>query len=191
MQHYSEEIKHCLEILQSGGVILTPTDTIWGLSCDATNQEAVQRLADIKQRGAGKSFIILLDADYKIERYVAEVPAVAYDLIEYAAHPLTLIFPGARNLAPAAVNQDGSVGIRVVKQFPFLQKLLERFKKPLVSTSANISGNPFPRSYEEIDPRIVTGVQHAVPRKFEIRSPEKPSTIMRMEPDGQFRFIRR
>lgn len=184
------EIDRALNILKSGGVILYPTDTVWGLGCDATNKEAVDKINAIKGRSEDKSFIILLDNDNKIESYVSEVPDVAYDLIEYAENPLTIIFSGAKNLAPNVINADGTVGIRVVKH-EFCQQLLQRFRKPITSTSANISGNPTPQTFDDISDEIKEAVDYIVDWEQELSAPKKPSTIMKLASGGQFSFIRR
>lgn len=185
-----EEINKALEVLKNGGVILYPTDTIWGLGCDATNVEAVEKLLKIKNRPAEKSLIVLLDVDSKIQSYINEVPEVAYDLIEYAENPLTIVFPGAKNLAPNVINSDGSVGIRIVKH-DFCTPLLQRFRKPIVSTSANLSGQPSPKFFDDIDPEILDLVDLVVDFEQENRSIKKPSTIMKLSPGGQFEFIRK
>src|SRR5690606_19651844 len=181
------------------GILLTPTDTIWGLSCDATNEAAVERLIRLKQRPADKSFIILTDADYKLEQYVADVPSVAYDLIEFAEKPLTIIFSGAKRLAPTVVNKDGSVGIRVVKEQGFCRKLLERFRKPIVSTSANLSGQPTPGGPGEVAPEILTEVDYVVPAavvfadatESNANTSAKASTIIRLGAGGEYTLIRK
>ncbi|HKG07654.1 MAG TPA: L-threonylcarbamoyladenylate synthase, partial [Pedobacter sp.] len=147
------EIEKALNVLKNGGVILYPTDTIWGLGCDATNEAAVEKINAIKGRSADKSFIILLDTDAKLQSYVTEIPDVAYDLIEYAENPLTIIFSGAKNLAPNVINADGSVGVRIAKH-DFCSQLVQRFRKPVTSTSANISGEPSPRFFDEISEEI-------------------------------------
>lgn len=185
-----QEIEKALTVLKNGGVILYPTDTIWGLGCDATNQEAVEKISRLKGRDQNKSFIILLDNDNKLQSYVQEVPEVAYDLIEYAENPLTIIFSGAKNLAPNVINPDGSIGIRIAKH-EFVEQLLQRFRKPIVSTSANISGHPSPAFFDEIEEEIVNGVDHVVDWEQENRTPRKPSTIMKLGPSGQFSFIRK
>ncbi|MBC7567854.1 MAG: threonylcarbamoyl-AMP synthase [Pedobacter sp.] len=184
------EIEKALNTLKSGGVILYPTDTVWGLGCDATNEEAVAKINSIKGRAPDKSFIILLDNDSKIQSYVTEVPDVAYDLIEYAENPLTLIFSGAKNLAKSVINADGTVGVRVVKH-DFCQQLLQRFRKPITSTSANVSGDPTPQTFNEITDEIKDAVDYIVDWEQEISTPKKPSTIMKIAPGGQFSFIRR
>jgi L-threonylcarbamoyladenylate synthase len=185
-----EEINKALEVLQSGGVILYPTDTIWGLGCDATNVAAVDKLLKIKNRPAEKSLIVLLDTDNKLQSYVTEIPEVAYDLIEYAEHPLTVIFSNAKNLAPNVINADGSVGIRVVKH-DFCTPLIQRFRKPVVSTSANLSGAPSPKNFDDIDPQIIDQVDYVVDFEQENQRNQKPSTIIKLGPSGQFEFIRK
>ena len=141
-----DEVAKAYKIIQDGGIILYPTDTIWGIGCDATNTEAVQKIYRLKQRDEAKSMIILLDTDNKLPSYISDVPDLAYDLIEFAENPLTLVMPGAKNLSPALINSDGSIGVRVVKN-DFCQQLIQRMRKPLVSTSANISGNPSPQYF--------------------------------------------
>ncbi|RYE57293.1 MAG: threonylcarbamoyl-AMP synthase [Sphingobacteriales bacterium] len=184
------EIEKALNTLKSGGVILYPTDTVWGLGCDATNEEAVVKINSIKNRTSDKSFIILLDNDSKIQSYVNDVPDVAYDLIEYAENPLTIIFSGAKNLAKSVINADGTVGVRVVKH-DFCLQLLQRFRKPITSTSANISGDPTPLFFDDISEEIKDAVDYIVDWEQELRVPRKASTIMKLAPGGQFSFIRR
>lgn len=185
-----DEIAKALTIIQQGGIILYPTDTIWGIGCDATNTEAVKKIFKLKQRDEAKSVIVLLDTDNKLISYVQEVPDVAYDLIEYAEHPLTLVMPGAKNLSPAVINADGSVGIRVVKH-SFCQQLIQRLRKPIVSTSANISGQPSPQVFSDISQEIIDGVDYVVDLEQDDHTPKKPSTIMRLDATGRFEFIRR
>lgn len=184
------EIEKTLNVLKNGGVILYPTDTVWGLGCDATNEQAVSKINEIKGRSNDKSFIILLDTDAKLQSYVSEIPDVAYDLIEYAEHPLTIIFSGAKNLAKNVTNEDGSVGVRIVKH-DFCQQLIQRFRKPLTSTSANISGEPAPRFFDEISEEIKEAADYIVDLEQDLRIERKPSTIMKLAPGGQFSFIRR
>ncbi|WP_256014063.1 L-threonylcarbamoyladenylate synthase [Desertivirga xinjiangensis] len=185
-----KEIEKALEILNAGGVILYPTDTIWGIGCDATNEAAVERIFNIKGRDAAKSLIVLLDTENKLESYVTEVPAIAYDLIEYAENPLTIIYSGAKNLAKNVIHADGSVGIRVAKH-QFCQQLIQRFRKPIVSTSANVSGEPSPKIFGDISASILEGVDYVVNFEQDVTSEKQPSTIMKLEPDGRFAFIRR
>ncbi|MGN6640152.1 MAG: L-threonylcarbamoyladenylate synthase [Mucilaginibacter sp.] len=185
-----DELTNALKVLQDGGIILYPTDTIWGIGCDATNTEAVKRIFKLKQRDEAKSMIILLDTENKLESYVKEVPAIAYDLIEYAENPLTLVMPGAKNISSALISEDGSVGIRVAKH-DFCQQLIQRLRKPLVSTSANISGKPSPQNFSQMDQEIIDGVDYVVNLEQNSTELKKPSTIMRLNPDGRFEFLRR
>jgi L-threonylcarbamoyladenylate synthase len=185
-----EEVNKALKVVQDGGIILYPTDTIWGIGCDATNTEAVKKIFALKQREESKSMIILLDIDNKLQSYVSEVPDIAYDLIEYAENPLTLVMPGAKNISPALIAADGSVGIRVTSH-PFCQQLIQRLRKPLVSTSANISGQPSPEYFSKISQDIIDGVDYVVDIDQHSTDIRKPSTIMRLEPNGSFQFIRR
>ncbi|MEX8547942.1 MAG: L-threonylcarbamoyladenylate synthase [Mucilaginibacter sp.] len=185
-----EEVAKALKVVQEGGIILYPTDTIWGIGCDATNTEAVKKIYALKQREESKSMIILLDNDNKLLSYVREVPDIAYDLIEFAENPLTLILSGAKNISPALISADGSVGIRVVKH-DFCQQLIQRLRKPLVSTSANISGQPSPKNFSEISAEILEGVDYVVDLEQHNLQQKKPSTIMKLEADGRFNFIRK
>lgn len=185
-----DEVAKALKIIQDGGIILYPTDTIWGIGCDATNSDAVKKIYALKQREEAKSMIILLDNDNKLQSYVSEVPDIAYDLIEFAENPLTLVMPGAQNIAPELIAADGSVGIRIVKH-PFCERLIQRLRKPLVSTSANISGQPSPKNFNDIAREILDGVDYVVDVDQHDLSEKKPSTIMRLAPGGQFEFLRR
>lgn len=185
-----EEVANALKTLQDGGIILYPTDTIWGIGCDATNTEAVKKIYHLKQRDESKSMIILLDNDNKLASYVREVPEIAYDLIGFAENPLTIIFSDARNISPALINSDGSIGVRVVKH-DFCEQLIQRFRKPLVSSSANISGKPAPKFFDEIDDKIISGVDYVVNLEQHDKTAKKPSTIMKLETGGRFSFIRK
>jgi len=184
------EIDNAIAVLKNGGVILYPTDTVWGLGCDATNEAAVAKINTIKGRNEDKSFIILLDSDTKLQSYVTEIPDVAYDLIEYAENPLSIIFSGAKNLAKNVINSDGSVGIRIVKH-EFCKQLIQKFRKPITSTSANVSGQPTPTIFDEIDPEIKNAVDYVVNFEQDEMTPKKSSTLMKLGPSGQFSFIRR
>jgi len=185
-----DEINKALNVLKSGGVILYPTDTVWGLGCDATNEEAVAKINAIKGRAADKSFIVLLSSDNQLQSYVTEIPDVAYELIEYAENPLTIIFSGAKNLAKNAINADGSIGIRIVKH-NFCEQLIQRLRKPITSTSANISGQPTPQFFDDITQDIIDSVNYVVDFEQELRVAKKPSTIIKLGPSGQFEFIRK
>jgi len=141
-----DDIKKACDILRKGGIILYPTDTIWGIGCDATNEEAVKRIYDLKQRDDTKSMLVLMDNPAKLQTYVKEVPDIAWDLIDLADKPLTIIYDGAKNLAPNLIAPDGSIGIRITAE-TFSMELCRQFRKPIVSTSANISGDPSPSSW--------------------------------------------
>ncbi len=185
-----DEVAKALKVLQDGGIILFPTDTIWGIGCDAGNADAVKKIYQLKQRDESKSMIVLLDNDNKLQSYVNEVPDIAYDLIEYAEHPLTLVMPGAKNVAPNLIAADGSIGIRVTKHL-FSQQLIQRLRRPLVSTSANISGQPSPKNFNDVSTEVIEGVDYVVDLEQYDLSEKRPSTIMRLDPSGRFEFIRK
>jgi L-threonylcarbamoyladenylate synthase len=185
-----DEVAKAFKIVQEGGIILYPTDTIWGIGCDAANTEAVKKIYRLKQRDEAKSMIILLDTDNKLQSYISDVPDIAYDLIEFAENPLTLVMPGAKNISPALINVDGSIGIRVTTN-TFCQQLIQRLRRPLVSTSANISGKPSPQYFSQIDQEVIDGVDHVVDIDQHSMEIKTPSTIMKLAPNGGFEFIRR
>lgn len=184
-----EEIKKACEVLQKGGVILYPTDTVWGIGCDATNEEAVKRVYEIKKRADSKAMLVLVDSDVKVDYYVQDVPEVAWDLIQYATKPLTVIYDGARNLAPNLIGEDGSVGIRVTFE-EFSKQLCFRFRKAIVSTSANISGEPAPASFSEIQEEIKQAVDYIVGYRQDEPAGAKPSSILKLGKGGVIRIIR-
>ena len=184
-----EDIKKACEVLSAGGIILYPTDTIWGIGCDATNEKAVQRVYELKRRSDNKAMLVLLDSDAKLDRYVSDVPDIAWDLIRLADKPLTIIYSNAKNLAPNLLAEDGSVGIRVTNE-EFSQKLCERFRRPLVSTSANVSGEPSPANFEEISETIKKGVDYIVGYRQEDKTPAEPSHIIKLGAGGLVRVIR-
>lgn len=185
-----DEVNMAFEVLKDGGLILYPTDTIWGIGCDATNAQAVEKVFKLKGRSEEKSLIVLLDTVNKLQSYVNDVPEIAYDLIEYSENPLTIIYSGAKNLAPNAIAKDGSIGIRVVKH-TFCEHLLQRFRKPIISTSANLSGQPSPACFNDISEEIIKGVDFVVNWEQDDTSVRKSSTIMKLEPGGLFSFIRK
>lgn len=184
-----EEIKNTVEILRNGGIILYPTDTIWGIGCDATNPEAVAKIYQIKQREDSKSMIVLIDKVGRIPSYVSEMPDLAWDLVELSDKPLTIIYPNAKNLAKNLIAADGSVGIRVANH-EFCSKLIGRFGKPIVSTSANISGKSFPKSFYDIDKQIKDKVDHIVSEEFDHPLSDKPSGIIMLGINGEIKVIR-
>jgi L-threonylcarbamoyladenylate synthase len=185
-----KEAKHCAEVLRNGGVILYPTDTIWGLGCDATNSIAVKRIFKIKQRDESKSLIVLIESASQLSRYVKEVPEMAWPLIENSQRPLTMVYPGAINLSPAVIASDGSVAIRIPKH-EFCNRLLHLFGKPIVSTSANISNEPSPACFDEISEAVKSQADYIVTLPAEMKRKGKPSVIIKMETDGTFRFLRK
>lgn len=184
-----DEIKKACEVLQKGGVILYPTDTVWGIGCDATNEEAVKRVFEIKQRADSKAMLVLVDSPVKVDFYVQDVPSVAWDLIEMTTKPLTIIYDGARNLAPNLIAADGSVGIRVTSE-EFSKQLCFRFRKAIVSTSANISGQPAPAVFSEITEEIKQAVDYVVDYRREESGHPKPSSIVKLGKGGVVKIIR-
>ena len=163
--------------MREGGVILYPTDTIWGIGCDATNEDAVRRVYEIKQRQDSKAMLVLVDSSVKVDFYVQDVPEVAWDLIDLADKPLTIIYSGARNLAANLLAEDGSVGIRVTNE-DFSKRLCQQFRKAVVSTSANISGQPSPRNFSEISEEVKSAVDYIVGYRQEEMSNPKPPRII-------------
>jgi L-threonylcarbamoyladenylate synthase len=188
-ENYREEIKRACEVLYRGGVILYPTDTVWGIGCDATNEEAVRRVYEIKRRVDNKAMLVLVDSDVKVDFYVREVHPVAWDLIELTTKPLTIIYDGARNLAGNLVGEDGSVGIRVTRE-EFSKQLCFRFRKAIVSTSANISGEPSPRSFAEISDEIKHAVDYIVGVRQDEPAGAVPSSIIKLGAHGEVKIIR-
>ena len=189
-----QDVKNAIEVLRKGGVILYPTDTVWGIGCDATNAEAVKRVYDIKQRDDSKALICLVDSDARLQRYVRQVPDVAWQLIDSLqdsdAKPTTLILDGAVNLAPNLIAEDGSIALRITNE-SFSKELCYRFQKALVSTSANISGEPAAQNYCDIDPRIVEAVDYVCWTRRQEHKPHQPSSIIRLRPDGEVTIIRK
>ena len=175
--------------MAAGGLILYPTDTIWGIGCDATTEEAVRKVYALKRRSDHKAMLLLMDSSAKLNYYVQEVPDVAWDLIELADSPLTVIYSGARNVAPNLSAEDGSVGIRITQE-EFSHKLCERFRKPLVSTSANVSGAPSPANFSEISETIKSGVDYIVRYRQEDLSKAAPSHIIKLGAGGLVKIIR-
>jgi L-threonylcarbamoyladenylate synthase len=184
-----DDIKAALEVLQKGGVILYPTDTIWGIGCDATNEEAVNQIFSIKNRDDAKSMLVLMENAALLERYVIEVPEIAYDLIELTDKPLTIIYDGAKNIAKNLMAEDGSIGIRITTE-TFSSELIRRFKRPIVSTSANISGSPSPASFDEIDQDIIDAVDYVVKYRQDDTRKAVPSSIIKLGLGGQIKIIR-
>jgi L-threonylcarbamoyladenylate synthase len=182
-------INQACQTLRAGGIILYPTDTIWGVGCDATNPSAVDRIYKLKLREDSKSMIILVDQPGRLPSYVDQVPDIAWDIIDLADKPLTIVYQGAKNLARNLVAQDGSIGIRVVAH-QFCQQLIRQLGRPIVSTSANISGRPSPKTFDDIEEAIKTGVDYIVPAEFDKPVSGKPSGIIALGRNGEVRVIR-
>ena len=188
MTSFTEDLERCLETLKNGGVILYPTDTIWGLGCDATNAEAVARIFHIKKRPDNKSLIVLVADERDVLQYVSAVDLSVFDYLESQSRPTTVIYPGAIGLAENLVSEDGSVGIRIVND-EFCRHLIKRFRKPLVSTSANISGNPAPANFREINNEIRKSADYIVQHRQNDNQAATPSSIIKWE-NGSVTVIR-
>lgn len=185
-----DDIKQALEVLHNGGLILYPTDTIWGIGCDATNAEAVQKIYELKKRSDSKAMLVLLDSDNRLQQYVSDVPEVAWELIDASEKPMTIIYSGAKNLAKNLIANDGSVGIRIAND-EFCQKLISRFKKPIVSTSANVSGEASPAIFNEISDDIINGVDYVVKHRQNDSSKSAASSIIKLDASGLFTILRK
>ncbi len=182
-------VSESIEALRSGGIILYPTDTIWGIGCDATDETACQRIKELKGRNEKQSFILLVDGFPMLERYIPDFQEVCYDLVDFATSPLTIIYPNAKDLAPSVLAADGSVGIRVTYD-PICQKLIRSIRKPIVSTSANISGEKSPTCFEEIQQEIKNGVDAIVSERTTEKM-IKPSQIIKIDTSGNIEIIRK
>lgn len=188
-QESKEDIRRAVEVMNQGGVILYPTDTIWGLGCDATNPEAVRRIYEIKQRTDAKALISLVDSETKVQFYVKEVPEVAWDVMELSEKPMTVVFDGGRNLAPNLLAEDGSVAIRITKE-AFSKELCMRMKRAVVSTSANISGQPAPRCFSEISEEIKKAVDYICTSRQDEPPTQTASSIIKLGAGGEVTIIR-
>lgn len=186
----NEDIKKAIEVLREGGIILYPTDTIWGIGCDATNEEAVEKLYAIKHRDKSKSMLILLDNPGKLQAYIQDVPDIAWDLFDLTDKPLTIIFENAKNLAPNLINSDGTIGIRITNE-DFSRNLCMRFRKPIVSTSANIAGQDAPQNFNDIDPEIIDMVDYVVEYRQDEMYKQTPSSIIKLGSSGEIDIIRK
>lgn len=185
----SEEVHNAYEVIKNGGIILYPTDTVWGIGCDATNEEAVKKIFALKQRAESKSMIVLVNGERMMRQVFNEIPEVAWQILDYAEKPTTLILDKPKNVAKNLIAEDNSLAVRMVKE-PFCYKLMERMKKPLVSTSANISGMFTPKSFKEISPEIIKGVDYVVNLHHD-KICDKPSTIIKLTLDSQVKVIRK
>lgn len=185
----NQEIHNAYEVIKEGGIILYPTDTVWGIGCDATNPEAVAKIYKLKQRAETQSMIVLMNGEKMMYNVFKDIPEVAWQIMDLSENPTTLVLDKPRNVAPNLIAPDNTLGIRIVKE-PFCFKLLEKMKKPLVSTSANISGKPTPKSFKEISPEIIKGVDYVVNLHHE-KIAGKPSTIIKLTNDSQVKVIRK
>ena len=184
-----EDIKKAIQCMRKGGVILYPTDTVWGIGCDATNKEAVAKVYSIKQRDDSKALICLVDSEARLQRYFRNVPNVAWDLLEAAMKPTTVILDDAVNVAENLVAEDGSLAMRITS--PFSKELCYRFQKPIVSTSANVSGEPAASNYEDISDVILNAVDYVCWSRRQEHKPHTPSSIVKLGRNGEVAVIRK
>ena len=197
-----EVIAEAVKVLKAGGVILYPTDSVWGIGCDATNEEAVQKVFSLKRRSGAKSLVLLASDLDMVALHVRQIPDIAIDLVEVNDAPMTIVYPGAQHLAPSVIAEDGSVGIRIpyvededaaavqLRGAAFCRELVRRLRRPLVSSSANISGEPTPACFAEISQEIVSAVDYVVPKQFDSRSTGRPSQIIKLGLGGEVEIIR-
>lgn len=183
------EIHSTLKALKQGGIILYPTDTVWGIGCDATNYEAVEKIYALKKRDDSKSMICLVNDFKMLNQYVEDVPEVAYDILKYAVNPTTIIYDKPKRVSENLVADDNTLAIRVIRE-KFCNQLIRHFKKPIVSTSANLSGQPTPTSFKEIDAEILKGVDYVVNLQRN-KKMTKPSSIIKLSSDGAVKIIRK
>lgn len=186
----SQDINKCLETLKKGGVIIYPTDTVWGIGCDATNSEAVKRVFEIKRRADSKALITLVDSVAALERVVTDVPEVAYQLIDVAVDPMTIVYDRGVGVAPELLAEDGSIGVRVTSE-EFSNELCRRFRRPIVSTSVNISGEPAPCCFSDIDQSLLDEVDYVCESKRVDAWASKPSTVIKLSEGGVFKVLRK
>jgi L-threonylcarbamoyladenylate synthase len=188
MEKEQEEIRKAVEILRNGGIILYPTDTIWGIGCDATNEEAIEKIFALKQRPKSKNLILLVDSERRLQDIV-DVPPLAWDLIDLSEKPLTLIYDAPKNLPKNLISEENTIGIRLT-QDKFCKNLISKLNKPLVSTSANISGEPSPENFSSISTKILEGVDYIINLRHEKNKNYAASSIIQLFPDGRITIIR-
>ncbi len=184
-----DDLHQCVETLRNGGVILYPTDTVWGIGCDATNENAVKRIFEIKQRADSKAMLVLVDCMARIASYVDEIPDIAWDLVEVSEKPLTIIYPNAKNLAVNLLAEDKSIGIRVTSEC-FSKKLCEALRRPIVSTSANINGQTTPKYFYDVHPKIKESVDYVVKYRQNDETESCPSSIIKVNVNSEIKIIR-
>ena len=185
-----EDIQKAVEVMRKGGIILYPTDTVWGIGCDATNSEAVAKIYKIKHRDDSKALVCLVDSDARLQKYVRNVPEVAWQLIDAVVKPTTLILDGAVNLAPNLIAEDGSIGMRITNE-PFSKELCYRFQKAIVSTSVNISGEPAAQNFCDISEELLSAVDYVCFSRRQEHKPHQPSTIIKIGMTGEINIIRK
>lgn len=189
MPDFQKDIEQSLKVLHAGGLLLYPTDTIWGIGCDATNAEAVSKVYALKQRTETKSLIVLMADERYILKYTSQPDLRIFDFLQTVQKPTTVIYHGPVGLADNLVNADGTIGIRLVSE-PFCKNLIKRFRKPIVSTSANLSGQPSPAFFDAIDPEIRRKVDYVVQYRQDDNSPKEPSAIVKWNKDATITVIR-
>lgn len=189
MSDINTEVHNAFEVIKNGGIILYPTDTVWGIGCDATNEEAIKKIYALKQRDDSKSMIVLMNGEKMMYNVFSAIPDVAWEILDLSEKPTTLILDNPRNVAANIIAEDKTLGVRLVKE-PFCFKLMERMKRPLVSTSANVSGNVTPKTFKEISPEIIKGVDYVVNLQQD-KVCKNPSTIIKLSLDNQVKIIRK
>lgn len=189
MEDINKEVFEAFEVIKKGGIILYPTDTVWGIGCDATNEEAVKKIYDLKKRAESKSMIVLVNSDRLLYNVFNQIPEVAFDILDCSEKPTTLVLDNPKNVAKNIIAADNSLGIRIVNT-PFCFRLIERMKKPLVSTSANISGTDTPTSFSEISDEIKNGVDYIVGLDRELKR-AKSSTVIKLTNDSKVTILRK
>ena len=185
-----EDMREAVNTMRNGGIILYPTDTVWGIGCDATNEEAVSRIYKLKRREETKSMLVLVESVLKVKSYVGGIPDVGYDMMDITDKPLTMILDGAKNLAKNLIAEDGSIALRITQE-AFSKELCYRFQKAVVSTSANISGEPAAQNYRDIAPEIIEAVDYVCWSRRQEHQPHKPSCIIRLRENGEVEIIRK
>lgn len=186
---WRDDIENAVKVMRQGGVIIYPTDTIWGIGCDATSEEAVRRIFEIKRRTDAKAMLSLVDSDGRLQRYVRDVPEVAWQIVDCSESPVTIIYDGVQGLAPSLLSDDGSAGLRITKE-PFSNELCRRMQRAVVSTSANVSGSQAPSCFDEINPEILMSVDYVCTSRRNEKNPHA-SSIIKIAADGQFKIIRK
>lgn len=184
-----EEVDKAVQIIKDGGIILYPTDTVWGLGCDPSNDEAIKRISSLKKRNDSKQFIVIVPDENMLHKYVKEVPDICYDLIDMADQPITIVYPNGKNISNLILGDDGSVGVRIVSE-PFCKLLMQKLRSGLISTSANFTGEKYPMSFDEVDQEIIHNVDYVVNYGREKKS-ISPSQIIKINSDSSFKIIRK